>query len=72
MEGSKKWSLSKEELKKKGKQLFRGAMYSILIGAVAMLGDVDVKPEYAFLLPFVVQGLTTLSHTVKLFCTDTK
>ena len=69
--GSKKWNLSKEELKKKGLSLFRGAMYSILIGSIALLGDLNVPAQYAFLLPVAVMLLTNLSHTVKLFCMDT-
>lgn len=69
--GSKKWSLSKVEIIKKLKSLAWGALYSIIIGVIAYLTDLDVPTQYAFLLPIVVVLLTNLSHTVKLYVTDT-
>jgi hypothetical protein len=71
MEWSKKWDISKEELIKKGKSLARYGLYSVICGLIVVIGDANVPAQYAFLLPVAVMILTNLSHTVKLFVTDT-
>ena len=69
--GSKKFDITKAELIKKGKSLARYGVYSIICWLIVVIGDANVPAQYAFLLPLVVGFLTNLSHTVKLYFTDT-
>jgi hypothetical protein len=71
MEGSKKFSISKVELIKKAKSLARGALYSVIVGVIVIISNANIPAEYVLFVPIIVTILTNLSHTVKLYCTDT-
>lgn len=72
MTGSKQFDLSKVEVIRALKYLWRGVVYSIITWLVVITTNLNVPPEYAFLLPLATAVLTNLWLTVRKYVSNTE
>jgi len=71
MDWSKKFDLSRAEGKRILKYLAWGVVYSLIAGAIAILANLNVPTEWAFILPIATVMLTNAGLAVRKFMTDT-